>query len=363
MCDVSVFDRSSMRAHIAGRPHLAMKQKHRDSELRQRFGKGLAEVMQTDPDHFGYDENFWARESSGSRSRREEIARQQENSHYSRTPVKFDKATYDFGQFNSSSDELYCADCDVRTLTRDQMQCHKNGQTHKKRTTLVKVYSCELCYVTVPCQDTLDNHKRGKSHLKRVQELEDQRRRSGEYTGPGLSRSEVAELELLRVRASNQQRQLATLRAREQACIRDHHQFLRLQQEMETLKAIQERDKRELERTKEEKLQLQQRVAKLELKNAKLRSRLSSSTRASGSPAPCVRPEEEEYREVAHGIPGFSLQAKKEEQNARDMIESQMERYTERSMGRVKPEPTALPSQPTIGKREVKEEVEYVELD
>jgi len=67
-------------------------------------------------------------------------------------PAQFDKNNYDRGQFTSNMDELYCEPCHVQVKTRDQMQSYEDGQRHKKLTSKVVRYTCDLCLVTVPCQ-------------------------------------------------------------------------------------------------------------------------------------------------------------------------------------------------------------------
>ena len=98
------------------------------------------------------------------------------------------------------------------TLTRDQMQAHKEGAKHRKMSAKVQRFRCDLCLIDVPCRDTLDNHMRGKDHIKRVKQLEEQRREkgvvvdeegsSGYRTGPRemakLEQTEREELEQLR---------------------------------------------------------------------------------------------------------------------------------------------------------------------
>jgi len=125
--------------------------------------------------------------------------------------AKFDNDLYDYGQFKYNEEELYCDICDVWTRSRDQMQAHKEGANHKKKSTKVQRYQCKLCLIEVPCQDTLDNHMRGKDHIKREKQLQEQRRERGEgeenngsgyKTGPlemaKLSNSEREELIQLR---------------------------------------------------------------------------------------------------------------------------------------------------------------------
>ena len=94
--------------------------------------------------------------------------------------AKFDKDNYDHGQFRFKRRDLYCESCDVWVRSRDQMQAHKEGANHKKKSSRVAVYECKLCLIKVPCQDTLNSHMRGKDHIKRVNQLAESRRARGE---------------------------------------------------------------------------------------------------------------------------------------------------------------------------------------
>lgn len=144
--------------------------------------------------------------------------------------AKFDNDVYDFGQFKYNEEELYCDICGVWTRSRDQMQAHKEGANHKKKSTKVQRYQCKLCLIEVPCQDTLDNHMRGKDHIKREMQLQEQRRERGEEervaggykTGPRemakLSNSEREEL--IQLRKSNK-----ILQSKYQEKIREFNEY------------------------------------------------------------------------------------------------------------------------------------------
>ena len=67
-------------------------------------------------------------------------------------PAKFDKRTYDNGQYKFQKDEMYCEPCDVWVRSRDQMQAHKEGANHKKKSAKVQRFECKLCLIEVPCQ-------------------------------------------------------------------------------------------------------------------------------------------------------------------------------------------------------------------
>ena len=71
-------------------------------------------------------------------------------------------------------------DCGVWTRSRAEMQNHKNGKNHNKKSAKVYRFECHLCLVTVTSQSSLDDHMRGKSHIKAVKQLEEQRRKRGE---------------------------------------------------------------------------------------------------------------------------------------------------------------------------------------
>jgi len=198
-------------SHLKGRPHLMQQQRLRDSEVRTvTGGRGLNDMLRPNQDCFNYDDSFWDRER-GARKLRPEQERFLDTSRLDSVKAKFDNDLYDYGQFKYNEEELYCDICDVWTRSRDQMQAHKEGANHKKKSTKVQRYQCKLCLIEVPCQDTLDNHMRGKDHIKREKQLQEQRRERGEgeentgrgyKTGPiemaKLSNSEREELIQLR---------------------------------------------------------------------------------------------------------------------------------------------------------------------
>jgi len=213
-CNVYLHDRDSMFSHLKGRPHLMQQQRLRDNEVRQATGgRGLNDMLRPDKERLNYDDGYWDRER-GSRKLRPEQERFLDTSRLNSVKAKFDSEDYDYGQFRYKEEDLYCEVCDVWTRSRDQMQAHKEGANHKKKSAKVQRYQCKLCLIEVPCQDTLDNHMRGKDHIKRQMQLEEQRKVRGEgaedeprgyKTGPRemakLSNSEKEEL--LRLRQEN----------------------------------------------------------------------------------------------------------------------------------------------------------------
>ncbi|MBM3938620.1 MAG: hypothetical protein FJ333_08225, partial [Sphingomonadales bacterium] len=207
---------------------------------------------------------------------------------FPKVEVKFDRDTYDRKQFSAKKDELYCPDCDVHTNTRDQMQCHKLGQNHKKMSSRVVEYRCDLCLVTVPCQDTLDNHKKGKDHLKRVLQLEEKTKGSAEAAESDLSRSSVAEQEVLRLRVRFLQNQVTTLMEKEKACQRDHQDARQLETEVASLRKMEEHYKWDLDQMQQQLASLQQQLtrseessARLEQENIRLKARLAAASSSS----------------------------------------------------------------------------------
>ena len=137
-------------------------QRLRDSEVRTvTGGRGLNDMLRPNQDCFNYDDNYWDRER-GARKLRPEQERFLDTSRLDSVKAKFDNDLYDYGQFKYNEEELYCDICDVWTRSRDQMQAHKEGANHKKKSTKVQRYQCKLCLIEVPCQDTLDNHMRGR---------------------------------------------------------------------------------------------------------------------------------------------------------------------------------------------------------
>merc|ERR1719219_1269269 len=148
--------------------------------MRQRTGGlGLSEVLL--PDTNIYDEKFWDREK-GTRKLRPEQERFLDTKRLENVKAKFDPTNYDNGQFRYRRSDLHCETCDVWVRSRDQMQAHKEGLNHKKKSSRVQVFECPLCLIKVPCQDTLNNHMRGKDHIKRVNQLNESRKARGETT-------------------------------------------------------------------------------------------------------------------------------------------------------------------------------------
>lgn len=210
-CDVLLHDKDSMLAHLKGRPHLSQQQRLRDKEVRSiTGGRGLTEVLRPDKQRLQYEDNFWDRKRAPTTLQPAQ-ERFLDERRLDRITAKFDSKSYDYGQFKYKEEELYCEVCDVWTRSRDQMQAHKEGQNHRKKSAKVQRFRCEICLVEVPCQDTLDNHMMGKDHIKREKQLQEKRKERGEVvegdsigfkTGPRemakLSNNEREELEELR---------------------------------------------------------------------------------------------------------------------------------------------------------------------
>ena len=143
-------------------------------------GPGISDLVM--PARMVYDDNFWNREK-GPRKLRPEQERFLDTKRFDRVKPRFDKNNYNVHRSRTKERELYCSDCDVWVRARDQMQVHKEGKEHRRRSVKVPVYECKLCLISVPCQDTLDNHMKGKSHLKRAKEFKEARRARGETMG------------------------------------------------------------------------------------------------------------------------------------------------------------------------------------
>ena len=171
-------------------------------------GPGLSDLLR--PSSMRFDENFWNREKGPSKLRPEQ-ERFLDTKRFDRVPAKFDKDNYDYRQSRSQEKELYCSDCDVWVRARDQMQVHKEGKEHRRRSVKVPVYECKLCLISVPCQDTLDNHMKGKDHLKRVKELNETRKARGETTGGEDGGYMTGPLEMARL-SNNEKEELLRLR-------------------------------------------------------------------------------------------------------------------------------------------------------
>merc|ERR1719382_836326 len=74
------------------------------------------------------------------------------------------------------------------------MQAHREGANHKKKSSRVAVFECQLCLIKVPCQDTLNSHMRGKDHIKRVNQLTEARRKARAEAGQQQEQEEEEEL-------------------------------------------------------------------------------------------------------------------------------------------------------------------------
>ena len=88
----------------------------------------------------------------GTRSLRPEQERFLDTARLDTVKAKFDKDNYDHGEFRYKRSELYCDSCDVWVRSRDQMQAHKEGANHKKKSSRVAVCECKLCLIKVPRQ-------------------------------------------------------------------------------------------------------------------------------------------------------------------------------------------------------------------
>eukprot|EP00092_Neocalanus_flemingeri_P008772 GFUD01009445.1.p1 GENE.GFUD01009445.1~~GFUD01009445.1.p1 ORF type:complete len:463 (+),score=149.43 GFUD01009445.1:53-1390(+) len=234
-CDVYLHDRDSMLSHLKGRPHLMQQQRLRDNEVRMATGgRGLNDMLRPDKDSLQYDDSYWDRER-GTRKLRPEQERFLDTSRLDTVKAKFDSEEYDYGQFKYREKELYCDICDVWTRSRDQMQAHKEGANHKKKSAKVQRFQCKLCLIEVPCQDTLDNHMRGKDHIKREMQLQEQRKERGDgdesvgggyKTGPRemakLNNSEMEELSKLRHMVKILQNKVKQYQTEKEKCVREH---------------------------------------------------------------------------------------------------------------------------------------------
>ena len=147
-CNVTLNDRDSMVGHLKGTQHLMQAKRLKDAEIRSKTGgRSLNDVLVP----HGYDENFWIRDR-GPRKLRPEQERMLDTERLNQIPAKFSARDYDNGQYRFDRKELYCEDCDVWVRSRDQMQMHKEGANHKKKSAKVTRYRCDLCLIEVPCQ-------------------------------------------------------------------------------------------------------------------------------------------------------------------------------------------------------------------
>lgn len=171
-CNVFLHDRDSMVAHLKGAPHLSQQQRLRDKEVRARTGGyGLNEVLKPDSKKMNYDDRFWLEQKGKNRKLKPEQERYLDTDRLNSIPAKFDKRTYDHGQFTFKMEENYCEKCDVWTKTRDQMQAHKEGANHRKMSVKIQRFRCNLCLIDVPCQLELEELRKTVKILRaKVQE-------------------------------------------------------------------------------------------------------------------------------------------------------------------------------------------------
>ena len=229
-CNISFNDRESMIGHINGKEHLKQLRRLKDDEIRNKTGKSLNDNLV--PSYADYKENFW-NENKGPRKLRPEQERFLDTEWLDDVPAKFDREGYDYGQYKYNEEEMYCEHCDVWVRSRDQMQAHKEGANHKKKSAKVQRFHCQLCRIDVTCQDTLNNHMRGKDHIKREKQ---QRKQRGDYnaydndSGYKVGPVEMAKLKedteeenkRLRLENKNLQAKLKEYQEKDRKCIREH---------------------------------------------------------------------------------------------------------------------------------------------
>ena len=226
-CNVTLNDRDSMMGHLRGTQHLMQLRRLKDHEVRSKTGRSLNDVLV--PNYQDYD---WNKER-GDRKLRPDQERFLDTKRLDSVPAKFDAKSYDNGQYRYDEKELHCEECDVWVRSRDQMQAHKEGANHKKKSAKVQRFRCQLCLIEVPCQDTLNNHMRGKDHVKRVAEQrrlrggDDEEATEGGYkTGPvemaKLANNELEKLKQLRLENSVLKKKVAQYQKERQKCVREH---------------------------------------------------------------------------------------------------------------------------------------------
>ena len=234
-CNVTLNDRDSMMSHLKGTQHLMQLKRLKDDQVRKTTGGlGLNDVLV--PNYDNYDPNFWNREK-GPQKLRPDQERFLNTERLDAVPAKFNPDRYDHGQYKFNESELYCEPCDVWVRSRDQMQAHKEGANHKKKSAKIQRFSCRLCLIEVPCQDTLNNHMRGKDHIKREKQLTEQRRQqgrgtdldvdsSGYKTGPKemarLNNDDFEELEKLRKENKILKKKLEEYVNKHKKCVQEH---------------------------------------------------------------------------------------------------------------------------------------------
>ena len=241
-CNVYLHDRDSMLGHLKGREHLMQQKRMRDNEVRVARGKGLSDMLRPDQEKMEYDDRYWEREDRERRGRvlLPEQERFLDISRLDTVRPKFNARKYDMGQYKFSEKEMHCATCDVWTKSRHDMESHKAGANHKKKSGRVQRFECTLCVgVVVTCQDTLDSHMRGKDHIKRVAErdkqMQEMKKERGEEeeivtggykTGPRemakLTSSEKEELVQLRQTVKTLQDRVKRYQVEKEKCVREH---------------------------------------------------------------------------------------------------------------------------------------------
>ena len=222
-----------MVGHLNGYQHLMQLRRLKDHEMRNKTGKSLNDNLV--PTYEDYDEDYWNR-NKGARKLRPEQERFLDTKRLDDVPAKFNRERYDNGQYKFNEKELYCEDCDVWVRSRDQMQAHKEGANHKKKSAKVQRFRCQLCLIEVPCQDTLNNHMRGKDHIKREKQLAEQRKQRGDYSaddnysGYKVGPMEMAKLKddheeennRLRLEVKNLRKKLVEYQDKQRKCVREH---------------------------------------------------------------------------------------------------------------------------------------------
>ena len=232
-CQISFNDRESMVGHLKGSSHQMQLRRLKDHEIRNKTGKSLNDNLV--PTYDDYDKDFW-NQNKGARKLRPEQERFLDTKRLDNVPAKFNRERYDNGQYKFNANELHCEVCDVWVRSRDQMQAHKEGANHKKKSAKVQRFRCQLCLIEVPCQDTLNNHMRGKDHIKREKQLAEQRKQRGDLnaeendSGYKVGPMEMAKLKddqeeenkRLRLEVQNLRAKLVEYQGKHRKCVREH---------------------------------------------------------------------------------------------------------------------------------------------
>ena len=234
-CDVKLHDRDSMKAHLNGRQHLMQLRRLTDNYVRQSTGMrmGLNAVLAP----VDFDPEFWNK-NRGPRKLRPDQERMYDNDRFDEMPTKFDEK--ESKQYKLDEKMLHCEDCNVWVRSRSDMEAHKAGSNHQKRSAPIRRFECSLCLIQVPCPDTLDNHMRGALHMKKAAQLREKRRQRGEYdedchggyrTGPGemkkLENDEFEELERLRQETRIQKSKLKEYKGRIESLTKENERLKR----------------------------------------------------------------------------------------------------------------------------------------